>query len=136
MNAQFDAIIIGAGPAGTATAIGLARQGRSVAIIERSEFPRRKVCGEFTSAINVDLLDQLGVGTEFRRQAGPEVSRVALFASGRPVEAPMPKGQKSTFGRALGRDILDELLLDAAKAAGATVFQPWRATSLVGGVER
>jgi len=136
MNAQFDAIIIGAGPAGTATAIGLARQGRSVAIIERSEFPRRKVCGEFTSAINVDLLDQLGVGAAFRSQAGPEVSRVALFASGRPVEAPMPQGHRATFGRALGRDILDDLLLDAAKAAGATVFQPWRATGLTSGVER
>ncbi|KKC32887.1 NAD(P)/FAD-dependent oxidoreductase [Devosia psychrophila] len=136
MNTQFDAIIIGAGPAGTATAIALARQGRSVAIIERSEFPRRKVCGEFTSATNVDLLDRLGVGAQFRNQAGPEVRRVALFASGHPVEAPMPKGQGATFGRALGRDILDELLLDAAIAAGVSVFQPWRATGLVRGKER
>lgn len=90
MNTRFDAIIIGAGPAGTAAAIGLALQGRSVAIIERTEFPRRKVCGEFTSAINLDLLDRLGVGDEFRRQAGPEVRRVALFAAGAAVQAPLP----------------------------------------------
>ncbi|MET3900360.1 flavin-dependent dehydrogenase [Devosia sp. UYZn731] len=136
MNAQFDAIIIGAGPAGTATAIGLAKQGRSVAIIERSAFPRRKVCGEFTSAVNVDLLERLGVGAEFRRQAGPEVRRVALFAAGNTVEAPMPPGQGTAFGRALGRDVLDSLLLDAARDEGATVFQPWRATDIVRGVER
>ena len=135
MTSAFDAVIIGAGPAGTAAAIGLARRGRAVAIIERSEFPRRKVCGEFTSAINVDLLDQLGIGTEFRAQAGPEVRRVALFAAGEAVEAPMPKGQGTAFGRALGRDVLDGLLLDAARAAGATVFQPWRATSIVSGVD-
>ena len=135
MNTRFDAVIIGAGPAGSAAAIGLARQGRSVAIIERSDFPRRKVCGEFTSAINVDLLDQLGIGTQFRAQAGPEVRRVALFAAGQAVEAPMPKGQRTAFGRALGRDVLDGLLLDAARAAGVTVFQPWRAAGIVAGVE-
>ena len=133
MSTRFDAVIIGAGPAGTAAAIGLARQGRSVAIIERSEFPRRKVCGEFTSAINLDLLDKLGAGPAFRTQAGPEVRRVALFAAGKTVEAPMPHGKTTAFGRALGRDILDGLLLDAARAAGVTVFQPWRATNIVTG---
>lgn len=133
MTTRFDAVIIGAGPAGAAAAICLARQGRSVAIIERSEFPRRKVCGEFTSAINVDLLDRLGVGSEFRRQAGPEVRRVALFSDGAAVQAPMPKGKNEAFGRALGRDILDGLLLDAARAAGAMVFQPWRALDIIQG---
>lgn len=135
MSGAFDAVIIGAGPAGTAAAIGLARRGRAVAIIERSAFPRRKVCGEFTSAINIDLLDALGVGTEFRSLAGPEVRRLALFAAGKPIEAPMPKAKGTAFGRALGRDVLDGLLLDAARATGVTVFQPWRATGVVAGVE-
>lgn len=135
MNALFDAVIIGAGPAGTATAIGLAKQGRRVAIIERSVFPRRKVCGEFTSAINIDLLERLGVGAAFRSQAGPEVKRIAFFSDGRPVVAPMPKGKDEVFGRALGRDILDGLLLDAARAAGVAVFQPWRAIDIAQGFE-
>jgi len=135
MNTRFDAVIIGAGPAGTAAAIGLARQGRHVAIVERSEFPRRKVCGEFTSATNIDLLDTLGVGQAFREQAGPEVKRVALFAAGPPVEAPMPEAAGTGFGRALGRDVLDGLLLDAACDAGATVFQPWRAVAIAAAPE-
>ncbi|WP_193334754.1 NAD(P)/FAD-dependent oxidoreductase [Devosia beringensis] len=127
---KFDAIVIGAGPGGASTALSLARQGRSVAIIERSEFPRRKVCGEFISAVNLALLDRLGVGEAFRNLAGPEVARLALFASGAALEAPMPKADSDAFGRALGRDVLDNLLLDAARHAGITVLQPWRAVEI------
>ena len=37
---------------------------------------------------------------------------------------------KGGFGRALGRDILDRLLLDAARSAGAEILQPWRAVAI------
>ena len=42
-------------------AILLARAGWSVVVIERKDFPRRKVCGEYLSATNLPLLEQLGV---------------------------------------------------------------------------
>jgi flavin-dependent dehydrogenase len=126
----FDAIVIGAGPAGSAAAITLARPGRTVAIIERTEFPRRKVCGEFSSATNLVLLDELGVGDVWRGQAGPEIRRVGFFGGDICTEARMPS--KGGFGRALGRDLLDRLLLEQARAAGAEIFQPWRAV----GIER
>ena len=45
MRTGFDALIIGAGPAGSSAAILLARAGWSVALIEKQRFPRRKVCG-------------------------------------------------------------------------------------------
>src|SRR5262245_14089568 len=51
-----DALIVGAGPAGSAAALLLARAGWSVALIEKAEFPRRKVCGEFISATSLPLL--------------------------------------------------------------------------------
>jgi flavin-dependent dehydrogenase len=126
----YDAIIIGAGPSGSATALALSGQGRAVAIVERSEFPRRKVCGEFISAVSLDLLDRLGVGGVVRAMAGPPVERVALFASGAGVHAGMPRAAGHVFGRALGRDILDSVLLNAAREAGAEVFQPWRAVEI------
>jgi menaquinone-9 beta-reductase len=127
---SYDAIVIGAGPAGSAAAITLARPGRAVAIIERTEFPRRKVCGEFSSATNLVLLDELGVGDVWRGQAGPEIRRVGFFGGDICAEAGMPS--KGGFGRALGRDLLDRLLLEQARAAGAEIFQPWRAV----GIER
>lgn len=127
---SYDAVIIGGGPAGTSAATALALQGRSVAIIERSRFPRRKVCGEFMSATNFELLDRLGVGDEVRRLAGPEIKRVGLFGAGPGIETRMPKGGRSGFGRALGRDVLDGLLLAAAERAGAKVFKEWRAVEI------
>ncbi|MDX8534669.1 FAD-dependent oxidoreductase [Mesorhizobium sp. VK25A] len=130
-----DAIVIGAGPAGTSVALALARRGWAVAIVEKSVFPRRKVCGEYMSASNLVLLDRLDIGDAWRSQAGPEIRRVALFSSDTNTEAPMPGARPGPtagdgFGRALGRDILDTLLLDAARSAGAEVFQPCRAVAI------
>ena len=124
---SYDAIIIGAGPAGSTAALLLARAGWAVAIIEKAQFPRRKVCGEFISAATLSLLAQTGIAGSVLRDAGPEVREVAIYAGERIVVAPMPAAEgELAYGRALGRDRLDALLLDAARAAGATVYQPWR----------
>ncbi|UVC18176.1 NAD(P)/FAD-dependent oxidoreductase [Mesorhizobium onobrychidis] len=136
-----DAIIIGAGPAGTSVALTLARRGWAVAIVEKSAFPRRKVCGEYMSASNLALLDQLEIGEAWRANAGPEIRRVGFFSGETCVEAPMPHAKdgprandghcaKDGFGRALGRDILDCLLLQSARSAGVEIFQPCRAVAI------
>ncbi|PAQ05056.1 NAD(P)/FAD-dependent oxidoreductase [Mesorhizobium temperatum] len=136
-----DAIIIGAGPAGTSVALTLARRGWAVAIVEKSVFPRHKVCGEYISASNLALLDQLEIGDAWRANAGPEIRRVGFFSGETCVEAPMPRSKdgprakdgphaKDGFGRALGRDILDCLLLQAARSAGVEIFQPCRAVAI------
>lgn len=129
-----DAIVIGAGPAGTSAALTLARHGWSVAIVEKSAFPRRKVCGEYISASNLVLLDRLEIGDAWRADAGPEIRRVGFFSGETCVEAPMPDAKhgpaKDGFGRALGRDVLDALLLQAARSAGAEIFQPCRAIAI------
>ncbi|HXM76614.1 MAG TPA: NAD(P)-binding protein, partial [Thermoanaerobaculia bacterium] len=44
-----DAIVVGAGPAGSAAAAVLASAGRRVLMLEKDRFPRAKVCGEFLS---------------------------------------------------------------------------------------
>ena len=129
---RYDAIIIGAGPAGATAALLLARAGWSVAIVEKAPFPRRKVCGEFMSATNAPLFAELGLTDLVSRLSGPEVRRVGLYARDVVCDAPMPKaaGSKSGMGRALGRDVLDELLLDNAVSAGATLWQPWSALQI------
>lgn len=126
---RYDALIIGGGPAGATTALLLARAGWSVAVVEKKAFPRRKVCGEFISATSLPLLDMLGIGNVFRENAGPEVRRVGLFARDMWLTADMPRPTHSSghWGRALGREQLDLLLLEAAHRAGCDVWQPWTA---------
>jgi menaquinone-9 beta-reductase len=134
MQTDYDAIIIGAGPSGSTAAILLAQAGWSVALIEKQCFPRRKVCGECIAASNLPLLDALGLGDAFAAVAGPELRRVALLCGLQSVSAPLPAGEdaKHPWGRALGREYLDALLLQRAKAAGASVLQPCSAQSLSG----
>ncbi len=127
----YDAVIIGAGPAGSTTALLLAKAGWSVALVEKARFPRRKVCGEFISATSLPLLHTLGVGQSFLQHAGPPVRRVGLFAQDAELAANMPQVLSGEpWGRALGREHLDNLLRDAAMAAGAELWQPWRAVAL------
>lgn len=135
-----DALVIGGGPAGAASAILLAREGWRVILAERHAFPRRKVCGECLNAGSVELLDELGVGESFRRLAGPELRRTAWLGTGAAAHGALPPctASRYAYGRVLGRDRLDPLLLERAATDGATVLQPVRARAIraiEGGIE-
>lgn len=131
---QFDALVIGAGPAGSTVAIQLARAGWSVALIEKQRFPRRKVCGECLAASNLPLLQTLGIGDAFTARAGPDLRQVTLLRGETAVTADLPAADHDRYpwGRALGRETLDSLLLEQARAAGAVVFQPCTVQTILG----
>jgi flavin-dependent dehydrogenase len=126
MHTRFDVVVIGGGPAGATAALLLAQAGWSVALIEKTRFPRKKVCGEFLSATNFPLLQRLGVAGTFQELAGPEIRQVGLFARDSILLAAMPQAANvfGGWGRALGREHLDTLLLERAGEAGAQIWQP------------
>jgi len=127
MRPEYDAIIIGGGPAGATAAILLAQAGQRVAVVEKATFPRRKVCGEFISATTWPLLRKLGVADTLKRSGGPNVRRVGVFAGIAQLTAalaPLREGEVDGGG-AVGREVLDTVLLERACVAGAKIWQPW-----------
>lgn len=124
---HYDAMIVGGGPSGASVAVLLARAGWKVVVVEKTPFPRRKVCGEFISETTWPLLRQLGVAGELLDIAGPVVRRVGIYAGAAVVTAGLtgPAARTDDGGRAVGREHLDALLLQCAAGTGAEVLQPW-----------
>ena len=123
---RYDAFIIGAGPAGSAAARLLAEAGWRVVLVEKAQFPRRKVCGEFISATSMPVLEACGIAAPFIAAAGPPVMQIGAWAGTAMLTAP----RRHVWGRALGREHLDVLLRDAAVKAGAALLQPVEVTQL------
>jgi menaquinone-9 beta-reductase len=109
---RVDALVIGAGPAGSAAAISLARAGRDVLMVDRAAFPRDKVCGDALIPDALKALDRLGLRADVLRR-----SRVL---DGVRVHA--PGGQAVDVSgecACIPRVVFDELLRSAAMNAGA-----------------
>lgn len=117
-----EAIIIGAGPAGSIAAIYLAKNGFRVSILEQHLFPRDKVCGECLSSSGINVLNRLGLMPKIARFAPAILTRTILHAS-RDVflEVPLPQPM---WG--LSRRAMDATLFQAALDAGAVARQPAR----------
>lgn len=56
---QYDLLIVGAGPAGTSTALALSGSGLKVALLDKSNFPRDKVCGDFVAGKGIRAIKEL-----------------------------------------------------------------------------
>lgn len=123
---RYDAAVVGAGPAGSATAIHLARQGRRVALFDKDAFPRDKLCGEFLSPESQRLLDDLGCLAALEAHAPPAIHG-ARFTG--------PSGYELTMrlpGTAMGitRRRLDLTLFEQARAEGVDAFDRARVVGL------
>ena len=86
---ERDVIVVGAGPAGAATAAALAQKGYDVLLLDRHQFPRDKTCGDAVPAGAIELLWRLGM----REQVEKAVDRGELY----PVEGMLlvsPRGHE------------------------------------------
>ena len=115
MKNVYECLVIGGGVAGSAVAYHLSRLGKRVALLEKTQGPHHKVCGEFLSFESIEYLNEMGI---FLNVDAPVIKHFQLFSprSNTGFTFPFP-------GRGISRYKLDEELLNNAKEAGADVFR-------------
>jgi geranylgeranyl reductase family protein len=119
LPAGCDVLVIGAGPAGSAAAITLARAGLDVVLVDQHAFPRDKVCGDALIPDAHNALRKLGVLDAVMAQAQPAGFVGCIGPRGGRIDVP------GTLA-VLPRKALDLILCGAAVAVGARMFAPAR----------
>src|SRR5690349_13093504 len=77
---NYDAIVIGGGPAGSSAAISLANRGARVLLLEATSMPRGKLCGEFITPESFPTLERLGVMQRMLSDGAHKITRASLVA--------------------------------------------------------
>ena len=118
-------VIVGGGPAGSALAFALARSGVSVTVLDRAHFPRSKPCAEYLSPQASRVLASMGVLETVERSGAAQLAGMVIRApNGVRVVGEFAGCSVKGFrdrGLSVRREILDAILLDAARDAGADV---------------
>jgi 2-polyprenyl-6-methoxyphenol hydroxylase-like FAD-dependent oxidoreductase len=126
---QSDVLVVGGGPAGATCAAICAAGGKKVTLLERSVFPREKVCGDCLNPGCWDVFDRLGVSSQLLALPHAVLTQLEFVdSSGRSQLFSMPSTGRSEI--AVKRSALDHLLLQKAKANGATVHEAATVTSI------
>lgn len=126
---SFHVAIVGAGPAGSACAALCAAAGLRTLLLERTTFPREKVCGDCLNPACWPTLDRLGVSARLATLALARLTTVEFIGTDeRVLRYPLPPGDRGEI--ALKRSALDTLLLERAAELGAIVQQGASVTAI------
>lgn len=129
MTSVCDVLVVGAGPAGIATALTLHAAGIHVVVVDKAQFPRDKCCGDGLTTGALRLLDELG----FNPATVPSwhVCNDAWLRSpsGREIRLPLPRGA-GQFAAIAPRVEFDNALVEHARAQGVKIIDGHGFTSL------
>jgi geranylgeranyl reductase family protein len=129
----YDAVIVGAGPAGSSTAIGLAERGVRVALLDKSRFPRVKPCAEYVNPEAMRVLDRLGL-LETVRATDAAVFRGMRVTSpgGRELELDY-RADAGRHALGISRYALDALAIERCRGLGVDVLEGTRVRQVTTG---
>lgn len=117
-----EVVVVGAGPAGAAAGITLARSGRDVTVLDKATFPRDKCCGDGLTTLALRELEALGFDPGSIPDWQVVEGAVLRGPSGRQVTVPLPR-DAGTYAAVAPRHQLDAALVDMVAKAGATVLE-------------
>ena len=116
----YDVLIVGAGPAGATAAALAVRAGLSTLVLERTQFPREKVCGDCLNPGAWKILDRLGISELIDRLPSANLRWVEfLDLAGRSIRFELPNDARGERG--IRRKLFDDALIKHAISAGAQV---------------
>ena len=119
-----DVIVVGAGPGGAATAYHLAQAGLDVLVLEKSSFPREKVCGDGLTPRAVRSLISMGIDTRPGAEGWLHNKGLRIIGGGVRLELPWPElATYPDYGLVRRRLDFDELLARTAQKAGARLLE-------------
>jgi menaquinone-9 beta-reductase len=126
---ETDVIVVGAGPAGSATAAHLAQAGLDVVLLEKSAFPREKVCGDGLTPRAVKQLIKLGIDTS--AEAGWLQNKgLRILGGGMRLELPWPElASYPNYGLVRTRLDFDQMLARRAQKLGVALHEQTPARS-------
>ncbi|HID39941.1 MAG TPA: geranylgeranyl reductase family protein [Calditrichaeota bacterium] len=130
----YDLIIVGAGPAGSGTALYAAQNGLSVLLLDKAQFPRDKICGDAISGKSMMVLKELGLLEEAKKLPSAYIDSV-IFGSPtfKTVQIALQANKKKGLppGLVIRREIFDAFLFDNASKAVETVKENFEVNALV-----
>ncbi len=127
----YDAIVVGARVAGSATALLLARQGRRVLLLDRAAFPSDTVSSHQVQVPGVARLRRWGLLDRIRERGTPPTRDVRIDLDGVVMTGRFPAFDGVDALYSPRRQLLDTLLLEAAREAGAEVRENFRVEELL-----
>ena len=120
---EADVIVVGAGPSGATTAFYLAQSGLDVLVLEKSRFPREKVCGDGLTPRAVKTLVNMGISVG-EQDGWVRNKGLRVIGAGKRLELPWPElASYPGYGLVRTRLDLDETLARRAQQAGARLFE-------------
>ncbi len=117
-----DVAVVGAGPAGSAAAITLARLGRQVVLIDKARFPRDKCCGDGLTTAALRRVQGLGLDPASVKSWEPVEGAIVVATDGFRVDLSLPDGP-GQFAASARRADLDSELVNLARKAGTRVIE-------------
>jgi len=118
-----DVIVVGAGPAGSTTAYYLAQAGLDVLVLEKSRFPREKVCGDGLTPRAVRALVAMGISVG-EQDGWVRNQGLRVIGAGQRMELPWPElSSYPGYGLVRPRTDLDQMLARRAQQAGARLLE-------------